>query len=280
MTHEQLVNWICCATLYHFNSGDTQWLKSQIKTLKSCLKSMLNRDNPNPKQRNGIMGYDSYRTEHGAEITTYDSLDVSLGQARNNIYIAVKAWASYLAMNKVFMEMGLKKEAKQCLDQAQRAATTITSFLGKDGTIPAVMGENCSSKIIPAIEGLVFPQEMGFEHDVSPQGPYGELIKALKTHFISVFKKGICIYDDNGWKLSNSADNSWLSKIYLCQYVARKVLKVKTPATGALADKAHQAWLMKSENLYWAWSDQMSSGVAMGSKYYPRGVTNILWLKG
>ena len=60
--------------------------------------------------------------------------------------------------------------------------------------------------------------------------------------------------------------------------MARKILGVKTPATGIAADEAHRAWLLKSENLYFAWSDQMSSGVAMGSKYYPRGVTSVLWL--
>ena len=31
-------------------------------------------------------------------------------------------------------------------------------------------------------------------------------------------------------------------------------------------------------NAYFAWSDQMLAGVAVGSKYYPRGVTSALWL--
>ena len=35
---------------------------------------------------------------------------------------------------------------------------------------------------------------------------------------------GICIFPDGGWKLSSSSDNSWLSKVYLSQFVARKVL--------------------------------------------------------
>ena len=43
---------------------------------------------------------------------------------------------------------------------------------------------------------------------------------------------------------------------------------------------AHAAWLLDTRNSYWAWSDQMISGEAVGSKYYPRGVTAILWLKG
>jgi len=39
------------------------------------------------------------------------------------------------------------------------------------------------------------------------------------------------------------------------------------------------AWLLDPKNTYWAWSDQIVSGEAKGSKYYPHGVTSILWLK-
>ncbi|MBB5325506.1 hypothetical protein HNQ34_002607 [Anoxybacillus tepidamans] len=29
----------------------------------------------------------------------------------------------------------------------------------------------------------------------------------------------------------------------------------------------------------WSWSDQIIAGEISGSKYYPRGVTSILWLE-
>ncbi len=140
------------------------------------------------------------------------------------------------------------------------------------------MGEACTSRIIPAVEGLVFPYVLGQKAALREDGPYGALIKALKTHTKTVLAKGTCLYDDGGWKLSSSADNSWLSKIYLCQFVARKILGFDSAATRKTADHAHVGWLLKAENLRFAWSDQMSSGVAKGSKYYPRGVTSILWL--
>lgn len=278
MTHEQLVNWILCASVYAHGNNDTKWLKDKLPVFRKCLRSMLNRDNPKKSERNGIMALDSSRTGNGAEITTYDSLDESLGQARNNVYIAVKGWASYLAMADVFEKHGLTKEAKTARDQAERAATTIASYLNNKGFIPAIMGEDCDSQIIPAIEGLVFPYVLGQKTALRENGAYGAFIKALTTHFHSVLKKGVCLYDDGGWKLSSSADNSWLSKIYLCQFVARKILGLDTPETRSNADHAHAAWLHKEENLRFAWSDQMRSGVAMGSKYYPRGVTSILWL--
>lgn len=279
MTHEQLVNWILCASVYAHGSNDKKWLKQQLPVYKKCLTSMMRRDNPLKKERNGIMALDSSRTGNGAEITTYDSLDESLGQARNNVYIAVKGWAAYLAMKDVFTTHGLIKEAKQAKEEATKAAATIASHLNKDGFIPAIMGEDCDSQIIPAIEGLAFPYFLGQKTALKENGTYGSLIKALKTHFKTVLKTGACLYDDGGWKLSSSADNSWLSKIYLCQFVARKILGFDSPATRTIADSAHVQWLHKEENLRFAWSDQMRSGVAMGSKYYPRGVTSILWLE-
>ena len=87
-------------------------VEANITILEQCLQSMLNRDNPDPSLRNGIMALDSTRTMGGAEITTYDSLDVSLGQARNNIYLAGKCWASYLAMERIFNRMAVKISRK------------------------------------------------------------------------------------------------------------------------------------------------------------------------
>lgn len=275
MTHEQLVNWVLCAAVYIKKSDDQNWRVENLDIFDQCLESMLNRDNPVPEQRNGIMALDSSRTLNGAEITTYDSLDKSLGQSRNNVYIAVKCWAAYLALAAI-----LNGERSQLASrQAVLVAGTVSSFLNTGGFIPAIMGEACDLKIIPAIEGLVFPYVLGMNDALDETGKYGVLLKSLKTHFTTVLKKGICLYDDNGWKLSSSADNSWLSKIYLCQFVARRILKIVNPVTGELADVAHQNWLLKPENLFFAWSDQMRSGIAKGSKYYPRGVTSILWLE-
>jgi hypothetical protein len=39
------------------------------------------------------------------------------------------------------------------------------------------------------------------------------------------------------------------------------------------------AWLTDVELSYWSWSDQIIAGKITGSKYYPRGVTSILWLE-
>lgn len=274
MTHEQLVNWVLCGVTYVRTTRDTKWLKSRLPVFKACLASLLARDHPDPKLRDGVMSADSSRCLGGAEITTYDSLDVSLGQARNNLYLAVKTWAAYIGLRAVFGEKS--GEARKASLQAARCARTIAGHLREDGFIPAVMGEGNESRIIPAIEGLVFPKLWRMDAALKENGEFGSLLRALKTHLRTVLVPGTCLFPNGGWKLSSTNDNSWLSKIYLCQYVAEEILGF--PAS-AKADAAHRSWLVAPENSYFAWSDQMVNGVARGSKYYPRGVTAWLWTR-
>lgn len=278
MTHEELVNWLCCATAYCHTAQDKSWQADYLGTFEDCFTSMVNRDHPDPEQRNGIMSLDSSKTVDGAEITTYDSLDVSLGQSRSNTYLAVKCWAAYLALEKLFSEEGRSELAAEARQQAERATASIVGSVKADGTIPAVIEGDHPSVIIPAIEGLVFPLFTGCEDALNPEGAFSSLIQVLATHFTNVLQPGVCLFDNGAWKLSSTSINSWLSKIYLCQHVARKVLGIDNEAVTRDADAAHVGWLTDPRNTYWAWSDQCYDGHLRGSKYYPRGVTSCLWL--
>jgi hypothetical protein len=224
------------------------------------------------------MSLDSSRCAGGSEITTYDSLDVSLGQSRGNVYMASKCWAAYVGLVRAFSRIGHEDLAKQAERQAILCAATVAASVEGDGTLPAVIGEGVEARIIPAIEGLIFPQFMGVPEATSESGQYGEYIATLKRHLVGVLKPGICLFESGAWKLSSTSDNSWLSKIYLCQHVARTVLDIDGDHVTAAADAGHVAWLTDPRNTYWAWSDQIIAGVAGGSKYYPRGVTSWLWL--
>ncbi|WP_077624696.1 glycoside hydrolase family 52 protein [Sediminibacillus massiliensis] len=278
MTHEQLVNWVLTAAVYVEQTKDQQWLDNNLDVFESCFHSMINRDHPDPDKRNGLMGLDSSRVMGGAEITTYDSLDVSLGQARNNIYLAGKIWASYVAFEKIFHDKGQKELAAQAGSQAEKCAQTIVDNVTPDGYVPAVIGENNDSKIIPAIEGLVFPYYTNNQEALDPEGRFGSYIKVLKNHLDSVLKDGSCRFEDGGWKLSSTSNNSWLSKIYLSQFISRHILNYQDEG-GTEADAAHVKWLTHPKLSVWSWSDQILSGEIIGSKYYPRGVTSILWLE-
>jgi hypothetical protein len=277
MTHEQLVNWVLCAGVYGLHGDERGWLDDHLPTFRACLESLLHRDHPDPAQRNGVMGLDSSRTK--AEITTYDSLDPSLGQARNNLYLAVKTWAAYLGLEQVLRPAGRSEEADVAAEQARRCADAILDQVEPDGTLPAVFEGEVKARIIPAVEGLVFPPFLGRADAVAPDGPFRDLIQALRTHLEKVLVPGVCLFDDGGWKLSSTNNNSWLSKGYLCQYVARKILGIEWGEAGARADRAYVNWLTHPEQSYWSWSDQIVAGVIRGSKYYPRGVTCMLWLE-
>ena len=98
----------------------------------------------------------------------------------------------------------------------------------------------------------------------------------LRKHLDYVLKKGVCLYDNGGWKLSSSADNSWMSKICLNQYVVRHILGISYGGENE-ADLAHVEWEVEGSK-FSACSDQFSSGKPIGSLYYPRIVTSILWL--
>lgn len=267
MSAEELMNWVLTAGLYEGHTRDMAWAVSQRRTFLAALHSLVNRDCPDPAGRNGVVGLDAARCDGGSEITTYDSLDASLGQARNNLYLAVKGWASYILLESVLRRLGEDEAAEVASLQAQRAVETVVSSADEEGLLPAVIGEGVESRIIPAIEALVYPYVLGLPID-------DRLRKTLARHLDLVLKPGVCKFDGGGWRLSSTSRNSWLSKIYLCQYVAEQILG---HAPDEDADRAHLAWLLDGENAYYAWSDQMLEGKAVGSRYYPRGVTAILW---
>lgn len=224
------------------------------------------------------MKLDSSRAMGGSEITTYDSLDTSLGQARSSLYLAVKSWAAYICLEKILTSLHLDRAASQAADQARRGALTITSRMTSKGYIPALIDEKNDSAVLCAIEGLAIPYACGWRDVVAMDGPYGEFIQTLKKHLQTVLVQGKCLFENGAWKISAGSDNTWLSKIYLNQFVSRQILRIPWNKAGREADAAHAAWLLDENNAYFAWSDQFVNGKAVGSRYYPRGVTSFLWL--
>ncbi|MEI7831837.1 MAG: glycoside hydrolase family 52 protein, partial [bacterium] len=281
MTHEQLNNWVLCAALYVNHTNDEHWLVRRRGVLKECFQSILNRDGRNPEEYDGVMNMDSSRCGvDGQEITTYDSLDASLGQSRNNLHVAVKTWGAYLALKVMFTRLGWIEDAEECEDAARRAAATVVSkYLPEEGFIPAVFEAGNRSAIIPAIEGLVFPYLLGDFDAVAADGRYEELIETLKKHMKTVLVPGVCV-DPVGhwWKISSTSNNSWFSKVAISQFIARQILGFDFGANGVKYERAHADW-QRIGSADWAMCDQIVNGVAAGSKYYPRGVSDILWLE-
>ena len=274
MSQEQLVNWILCAGVYWEGARDDAWLSSRRQVIERCLTSMLNRDGADADGRDGVMDLDSCKTGGGAEITTYDNVDTALGRARRSGYLAVKCWAAYLALSKMFDALGSRVSAKTAAEQAERCADTIMKYRRDDGTIPALLEEGDSALTLSVVEGLAYPVVMGLLEDIALTDKYCVFIGVLKKHLATALSNG-CRFEDGAWKMSKTSDNSWLSKTFLCQFIAEKIFRLPQDAK---ADKAHASWLLDPDNAIQAFSDQMRAGKICGSAYYPRGVTGILWL--
>jgi hypothetical protein len=278
MSYEETLNWIISACLYASLAKDAAWANGRRSTLAACLASIRARD----ANGDGVMDRDSDRCAGGAEITTYDSLDISLGQARNNLYLAVKAWSALVCIGALFRRIdgGESPEAKAASESAMAAARTIAGMmLESERFIPAVFESDNRSCIIPAIEGLAYPGFCGAPEAVREDGPYGELIRALKLHLDTVLAPGVCLDAvSGGWKLSSTSRNTWLSKIFLNQYVAENVLGMDDERTRR--DAVYARWL-RTGSADFAATDQVDStnGKDLGSRLYPRLVTSILWLE-
>ncbi len=287
MTVEQLCNWTLTAGCYMAKTGDKAWLKKSKKVIDAVLKSMINRGG-----EVGFAQFDSTKTAGGQEITTYDSLDHSLAQTRNNVYMAVKSWATYRALALLFRDLGDKKSAAKCQQLAEKVADVV-SKQAVEGILPAIFEKDnpgYHSRILPAVEGCAYPlyfAKMGYA-GVKPADIYGSAAEkkmhaVLKEHTKKLLTgaERVNVFADGGIKLSSTSNNSWMSKIAIFMHVTRKVFGLdKDPEVSKVfekADAAHVTWQAVG-SAYWACCDQIVSGEGKASRYYPRIITSALWM--
>ncbi|WP_419729452.1 glycoside hydrolase family 52 protein [Lichenicola sp.] len=279
MTGEQLTNWILIAGVYAAQTGDLGWVEQNAGLFAQALASLQNRDNVAASQRDGIESYNSTKTGTGEEITTYDSVGAGLEEAVGNTYLGGKTFSAYVILEGLLAITGRLDLAAQALAQADRLAATLLAHVTSTGFITSNVYDGSSIAVIPVIEGLVYSYFADRQDVVSPTGRYATLIAALQRHLTTVISTGLCITSDGGWKLDSQSDNTWLSKIFLNEFVGRQVLDLNIRASTDSADAASVNWLTNSTSARLAFSDQIIKGIAIGSEYYPRGVTSILWLQ-
>ena len=275
MSQEELLNWILSAAVYVEQTGDSQWQREILGVTEACLTSMLNRDDPVAEKRDGIMDYDGDRCGEEFEITTYDSLDEGLGQARRNLYLAVKCWAGYLAISR--LAEGLSSEiSKRAQQSALLCEKTIADYYSEElGYIPAILDGNSQTAIIPAIEGLIYPYYFGYTQWLEDDRAF---IILLKKHLKGVLKPDLCLFKDGGWRLSSGSMNSWMSKIFLCEVIAEKILGFSLENEFGHPDSAECRW-WKEQCARCPGIDQVVWGAPYGRGFhYPRAVTSVLWM--
>jgi hypothetical protein len=288
MTAEQLCNWILTAACYMAKTRDTAWLKKNRKVVQDCLTSMVNRGG-----EVGFAQYDSTKTVGGQEITTYDSLDHSLAQTRNNVYMAVKSWATYRGLALMFRDLGDKAAQEKCQKLAEKVAGVVAGQ-AVDGVLPAIFEKSnpgYASRILPAVEGCMYPLyfvKTGYERKKLEQvfGTPAEkkMYDVLKEHTRQLLldPQRRNLFADGGVKLSSTSNNSWMSKISIFMHVTRRVFHLdQDPGVVQVfrnADAAHVKWQVEGSS-YWACSDQIVSGEGKASRYYPRIITSALWME-
>jgi xylan 1,4-beta-xylosidase len=288
MTQEQLCNWILTAGCYVAKTRDIGWLKSNQAVVEACLSSMINRSGDV-----GFAQFDSTRCAGGQEITTYDSLDHSLAQTRNNVYIAVKSWASYWALGLMFRELGASASQARSQELAAKVAAVVCGQV-VDGVLPAIFEKSnpgYCSRILPAIEGCVYPLyfvKTGFACCMLGQfyatQSEKRMFEVLREHTRNLLldPQRRNLFADGGIKLSSTSNNSWMSKIAIFMHVTRKVFNLDADPEIAevfrQADAAHVKWQTEGSS-YWACCDQIVSGEGKASRYYPRIITSALWME-
>jgi len=285
MGAEQLQNWILDAGLYWSRSADNAWLTNNATLLQTCLNSLLLRDNPNAAARNGITKY-----VNEPELTTFDDLDSSLQTAQFSGRIAVRNWACYLALEAMFGQLGDTTDAATCEQMAAVVAQTIAGlwnrYAGTLGYIPALLDGSNESAIIPMVEGLAYPLEMGLTNAVDRiGGPYASMLQALSNHLVAVLVPGRCLNANSGaWDMTSATDyinahNTWQSKMYTGQHGAEHVLGLTGNIVNGTVDQIHATIQFLNAPLQ-GWSDQTDgtgAGLFIGSAHYPRGVSSALW---
>ena len=288
MTVEQLCNWVLTAGCYVAKTRDLAWLKSNKTVVDACLASMINRSGDV-----GFAQFDSTRCAGGQEITTYDSLDHSLAQTRNNIYIAVKSWATYWSLALMFRELGDSTSQARCEALAAKVASVVCDQ-AVDGVLPAIFEKSnpgYSSRILPAVEGCVYPLyfvKTGFAgctlEQIFRTEAEKRMFKVLKEHTRNLLldPERRNLFADGGIKLSSTSNNSWMSKISIFMHVTRRVFHLdddpKIAEVFRQADAAHVKWQTEGSS-YWACCDQIVSGEGKASRYYPRIITSALWME-
>ncbi len=277
---EELQAWILCAGLYWSHTADHAWLTNNTALLQACLNSLLLRDDTNAVARDGIT-----KNVNSGEITTYDSLDVSLLRPGYSGRMAVRNWASYLALNAMFNQVGDAADAATCQNMAAVAAQTIASswdtYSPTLGYIPAMLNGSVTTAIIPMVEGLAYPAAMGLTNAIDRVGgPYAPMLHALSNHLAAVLVPGRCLDATCGaWRVSSASTITWQSKVFICQYVAEAVLGITNSSVNGAVDQIHASMQIQDAPFVGYADSFNATGVF---KYadgvtYPRGVSSAIW---
>lgn len=270
MTLEELTNWTLSAFVYWNRTGDAAWLRSRQQLLNQLLVSFINRDDSRDQARDGLPSLDSSKTGTGAEITTYDSLAPDLAIAVDSSYIAVKAWASQLALARMLEATGDTANAARARTQTGRAARSILTHWNATH-FPARFTKGNRGVALPTIEGIAhLMNDAEAMRDPSSQ----QLINRLARH-------GNYAWTHNrqarGIALADSDSQIWLSKLAINQAALEHLTKRLMPAED---DRRHASniYTNGADEPYGDNWDAVTGQRLQNVRNYPRGAAAWIWL--
>ena len=278
MGDEELQSWVLSAGLYWSHTVDNAWLTNNAAVLRTCLNSMLSRDNTNAAARDGIT-----KNINSGEITTFDDLDISLQRPAFNGRLAVRNWAGYLALNAMFGQIGDTADAAACENMAAVTAQTIVNrwntYHTTLGYIPALLDGSSTAATVSMVEGLAYPAAMGLTNAIDRTGgPYAPMLQALSNHVRAVLVPGKCLDATSGaWLVTSANSFTWQSKVFVAQYAVEAVLGITNNNVDGTVDQVHASIQIQGAP-FQGYSDSLyGTGNLQGGHHYPRGVTSALW---
>ncbi len=181
-----------------------------------------------------MLSLNSARCAGTFEITTYDSLDSSLGQAHDSLYLASKTWAAWHGLRLLFERGNLPDLARTAGHSAGQLEQTLLDWYDPAlGFLPRAAPRLLECGPVRGrraeLSALLGQHEL-----LDRAGPHTAFLGRLREHLRAVLQPGLCLFPDGGWKLSSTSDNSWPSKLFICQHVAERVFGLR-PESGSHA---------------------------------------------
>lgn len=279
MTVEELCNWTLAAFVYWQRTKDDAYLRKRQALLNDLVTSFVNRDaaardRKDDAQYDGLPSLDSAKTGAGAEITTYDSLAPDLAIAVDSSYIAVKAWASQVALWRMLSVIAADEATKERVGIARRQAGLAARSLQKrfDGKLfPARFVADNQGVALPTVEGVAYLMN---DAETMRNPAWRALLANFKTHAAQAWTRN---RQPHGVALTSGDTQIWLSKLAINEAVLERL---DSSFAFALDDARHAAnfYTNGADEPYGDNWDAATGQRRQNVRNYPRGAAAWIWM--
>ena len=225
MTCEQLTNWILCAGLYLHKTRDVEFLNKHHELFLQCLESLLNRDHPDASQRNGLMSLKARALKEVGRLPRMIHWTIRWGRLA-----AMFIWLVNVGHHIWHWNNFWGNWTKSRLRPAHALARFVAPSRLRLLTMNLLVLFQQSWRTIIKVPLSLQQKHLsilgnGAKDAVDEEGPFGGYISMLKRHCRTslILRCAYMMMEDGNF---SSADNSWMSKISISQFVVREILGI------------------------------------------------------